>query len=336
MKLPAKLLLLTMLAGILLLCGTAGAGEGPGAKKKVLVVMSYHQDYEGEKEIARGLEENLPGAAFRYFYLNAKYDYQGGKRMGAEAHRVFLEYQPDAVVAVDDPAQVFFVVPFLRGRVKVPVIFCGVNFEAGKYGYPATNVTGVLEKKHYRESLGFASLVAPSLKSVAVIYMDNLTNRQNLEQIEAEEGDYPLAIAGKYPVESLTELLKLVTRLEGEVDGIMALNLSGIVDARGASMDGAEVIRLLAESCRLPTIGASSWEISAGLLCGVIKSDKEQGVISAALLKKLWAGAAIADLPVMSNSNGSRQVNIATLKRLGLTLTPEAVLGTELLSAGQD
>ncbi len=328
---------LAIMAMILLVPALSAAGQGSAAtsKKKVLVVMSYHQDYEGEIEVARGLEENAPEAEFRYFYLNAKYDYEGGSKMGAEAYRIFQEYRPDAVVAVDDPAQIFFVVPYLRDRVKVPVIFCGVNFEAGKYDYPATNVTGVLEKKHYRESLSFARLLVQSLRRVALIYKDNPANRQNLAQIEAEEEDYPLEITGKYPVESLAELQGIVSHLGINVDGILLLNLSGILDSRGVAVDGPEAIRLLTESCRLPTIGASSWEIRAGILCGVIKSDAEQGSISAAMLKKIWEGAKVADLPITQNCNGKRLVNLTTLKKLNLTLTPEAVLGTEMVGKDQ-
>lgn len=323
-----------VLAGVF--CGLAWGEVGEGGRKKVLVVMSYHQGYEGEDEIARGLEEYLPDADFRYCYLNTKYDYAGGARTAAEAFRIYQEYRPDAVVAVDDPAQEFLVVPYLRGRVATPVVFCGVNFEAGKYGYPAVNVTGVVEKKHYRESLGFAKLVAPRLKRVAVVYQDNPTNRQNLAQIAAEEAGYPLEIAGKYPVARLAELQALLGRLEKEVDGLLFLNLSGILDEHGKALDGNEVLTVLTDACRLPTIGSSSWEIKAGTLCGVIKSNTEQGTIAASLLQRIWAGTPVADLPLLQNFNGRRLVNLTTLKRLELTLSPEVVVGTEMLTSGKD
>jgi ABC-type uncharacterized transport system substrate-binding protein len=324
------------LALVALFTGLAwGAGE-TAARKKLLVVMSYHQGYEGEEEVARGLADALPGVEFRYFYLNTKYDYDGGKRLAAEAYRAYQEYRPDAVVAVDDPAQEFFVVPYLRERVATPVVFCGVNFEAGKYGYPATNVTGVVEKKHYRESLGFARLVAPKLRRVAVVYQDNSTNRQNLAQIAAEEADYPLTIAGKYPVATLAELRELLARLEKEVDGLLLLNLSGIVDEHGAALDGSNVLPLVVSGCRLPTIGSSSWEIKAGTLCGVIKSNPEQGTIAASLLQKIWTGTPVAELPLTQNRNGRRLVNLSTLKKLDMTISPEVVVGTELLTSGTD
>ncbi len=320
---------------LVLVAGMAMAADKGAARKRVLVVMSYHHGNEGETEVARGLEKNLPGTEFRYVYLNTKFDYAGGRKKGAKALAVFREYRPDAVVAVDDPAQVFFVVPYLADRVKTPVIFCGVNFEAGKYHYPATNVTGVLEKKHFRESLGFARMVVPALRRVALIYKDNQSNRVNLAQIAQEEAGYPLPITGKYAVGSLKELKALVVRLQAEVGGLLLCNLSGIVNDRGEVLDGDEALRLFLVDCPMPSIGTSSWEIRAGVLCGVAKSDEEQGTLSAAFLKKIWAGAAVADLPITQNRNGRRLINLATLKKLDLTLSPEVVMGTELLLPGR-
>ena len=35
--------------------------------------------------------------------------------------------------------------------------------DAAKYGFPATNVIGVLEKKHFREAISFAQLLHSSM-----------------------------------------------------------------------------------------------------------------------------------------------------------------------------
>lgn len=329
-------ILAVVLVGAGLWAGFACGQAEAATRKKVLVVMSYHQGYEGEEEIARGLEASLPAAEFRYFYLNAKYDYPGGKRLAAEAFKIFQEYRPDAVVAVDDPAQEFLVVPYLREQVATPVVFCGVNFEAGKYHYPAGNVTGVVERKHYRESLAFARLVVPELRSVVVIYQDNPTNRQNLSQIEEEQAGYPLMIGGKYPVATLAELQVVLKRLEKTGEALLLLNLSGITNDQGVALDGGAVLQQVTAQAANPTIGSSSWEVKAGVLCGVTKSNAEQGSLVASLLHKIWGGTPISQLPLLQNCNGRRLVNLTTLKKLGLTLSPEAVVGSELFSAGKD
>ena len=139
--------------------------------KKVMVVMSYHQTYKGEIEIREGLEKALPGARFKYVWLDTKINKKGGPEKAKEAIELYQEFKPDGVIAADDSAQELFVVPYLKDKEPVPVVFCGVNFEAGKYGYPAGNVTGVLEKKHYREGISFAQLIDRNVEKIAVVHV---------------------------------------------------------------------------------------------------------------------------------------------------------------------
>ena len=48
------------------------------------------------------------------------------------------------MIASDDNAQKYLVVPYLKGT-QVPVIFNGVNWDASAYGFPTSNVTGMIE-----------------------------------------------------------------------------------------------------------------------------------------------------------------------------------------------
>ena len=97
-------------------------------------------------------------------------------------------------------------------------------------------------------------------------------------------------------------------------------------------MEGADVVRFVVNNYAKPTIGASGWEVRAGVLCGVIKDDMEQGTLAARLLKKIWQGRAVAESPVTWNKNGPRLLNLTTLKKLGLKPSPEAIIGTELIT----
>ena len=176
--------------------------------------MSYHQTYKGEIEIREGLEKALPGARFKYVWLDTKINKKGGPEKAKEAIELYQEFKPDGVIAADDSAQELFVVPYLKDKEPVPVVFCGVNFEAGKYGYPAGNVTGVLEKKHYREGISFAQLIDRNVEKIAVVYIENRTNRQNLSQLREEADSYQAKIVNYYRVERIDQLKELMTRLE--------------------------------------------------------------------------------------------------------------------------
>jgi len=303
--------------------------------KKVLVVMSYHEGYDGEEEIKGSILSLLVGAESKFVHLDTKKNLAGGEERAREAFRLYGEFRPDAVIAANDNAQSLFVVPYLKGKVATPVVFCGVNNDASKYGYPAVNVTGVLEKKHYRESVSFSQVVDPAIRKVGIICKDNPSNRTNLAKIEKEKHSYSAEITASVAVATLAEAEAAVAELSSRSDALLFLNLTGLLDGRGLPLEGQAVLAVLTEEARVPTIGADSWEVKAGVLCGVIQSDAEQGAIAVEMLLAIWGGKAPADLPVSENVNGRRHVNISTLKKLGLELAPEVVIGTEMIFSGQ-
>lgn len=303
--------------------------------KKVLVVMSYHEGYGGEEEIKGAVRSLLEGAEIRFVHLDTKKNLAGGEERAREALRLYREFQPDAVIAANDNAQSLFVVPYLKGKVETPVVFCGVNNDAAKYGYPAVNVTGVLEKKHYREGISFSQVVEPAIRKIGIVYKDNPSNRTNLAQIEEEKASYTAEITAAVAVTTLAEAAAAVADFSPGVDAVLFLNLTGVLDSQGLPLEGKEALSSLTETMGLPTIVANTWEVRAGALCGVIQSDAEQGALAVEMLYEIWGGKAAVDIPVTENVNGLRYVNITTLKRLGLKLEPEVVIGTEMVVSGQ-
>ncbi|GAB4338435.1 MAG: ABC transporter substrate binding protein [Desulfobulbaceae bacterium] len=309
------------------------AGHGELARgKKVLVVTSYHEGYEWSEDIIATLREELPGAQFTVFHLDTKRNPGNGKEKGAQAWALYKSLQPDAVIAVADNAQTFFVVPYLRGKSSTPVIFCGVNDDASRYGYPAANVTGVLEKKQYRESFSFAQLVDPKIRAVGVLYRPSPSNSVNLAQIEKEKAGYTVDVITTIPVESMAEVRKALSDYGAAIDALLILNLTGITDDSGAKLEGREAIARITGETDLVTIGVSDWEVEAGALCGVVKTGEEQGVLAARQLLVFWEGVPISEIPIARNTGGRRVINMKTLRKLNIPLQPEIITGTTLIS----
>jgi len=324
-------LLLLLLLNTVLLPDQSQAGPDAASGKKVLIVASYHPEYKWVEEIVTTLRNNLRGAELTVFYMDTKRHLEGAEQKAREAFALYQEIKPDAVITIDDNAQAYFVVPYLKDKVDTPVIFCAVNDDAGKYGFPAANVTGVLEKKHYRESISFAQIIRPGIRRVGVLYRPSPSNAVNLGQIEKEKDTYSAQISAVTEVQDLAELRRAVTDMEDQVDALFILNLTGITDDEGRQMEGHDAIRAVAENTWLVTIGASDWEIEAGALCGVIKSGEEQGNLAADLLLEYWAGKNIAELPITQNKNGQRFINLSTLKKLNIQLRPEMIMGTKII-----
>lgn len=299
--------------------------------KKILVVMSYHVEAQMEQEIKGGIESVLKDAQIKYFYMDTKRNLAGGHVKAKEAFALFESFKPDAVIAADDNAQSMFVVPYLKDKVKTPVIFCGVNHEASKYGYPAANVTGILERKHIREGISFAQLIVPGIRKIAVILKDNPSNRITVAQIQNEKTGYTAEITDFIGVSTLAEAISAANDLEDNVDTLLVLNLTGILDHGGNSLENIEILPYLAMEFQKPTIGTATMQVSAGLLCAVARTGHEQGSVAARMVIEALSGKSVNDIPITQNRNGRRVINVTTANRLGIKLKPMVLLGTQLV-----
>jgi ABC-type uncharacterized transport system substrate-binding protein len=318
---------------LIVLCffsGTCSAAN-PQATKKVLVVMSYHQGNTWQDQLREGIEANLHEMEIKYFYLDTKRNPTGGVEKAKEAYTVYRDFMPDAVIAGDDNAQSLFVVPYLKDKVQTPVIFMGVNDDAAKYGYPATNVTGIVEKKHIKESLSFAQLLMPGIKKVTVIFKENLSNQLNIDQMQREQKDYPVTGVKYIALQTLAESIEIVTSPTEEADAFFSLNLTGLLDENGNALETTTAMTRLSQVATKPIIGADSYDVESGALCGVIKLGQEQGRGAAHMVLELFQGRSIGEIPITYNINGQRYLNVTTAKRLGITLPSAAVIGAKLI-----
>ena len=118
------------------------------SSKKVLFIDSYHQGYAWSDGITAGIQNTLAGSG-----VDLRIHRMDTKRNGSEAFKkqaaltakaVIDEYQPDVVIAADDNASKYLIVPYYRGG-DLPFVFAGVNWDASVYGFPANNVTGMVE-----------------------------------------------------------------------------------------------------------------------------------------------------------------------------------------------
>ncbi|MBU0484708.1 MAG: hypothetical protein KKB30_09365 [Proteobacteria bacterium] len=293
--------------------------------------MSYHQGNTWQDQQREGIESVLSGAEIQYYYLDAKRNHDGAQARAEEAFNLFQNFKPDAIITADDHAQLMFVVPYLKDKVKTPVIFMGVNNDATKYGFPATNVTGIVEIKHVREGLNFAQLIDHKIKKVAVIYKDNLSNELNVEQLKKEQADYSIKITKFIKLKSMSEAVDMIKTLQKEVDAIFSLNLTGLINEQGEQLETTTSMAKLSLLSQIPIIGAESFDIESGALCGIIKTGQEQGATAARMVYDILNGKNIRDIPITSNKNGQRYINVTTAKRLGIKLDSAAIRGSVLV-----
>ncbi|NVN91899.1 MAG: ABC transporter substrate-binding protein [Desulfuromonadales bacterium] len=307
-------------------------GTAEAAPHKVLVVMSYHESMPWEKEIREGIEAKLAqNATIKYVYMNTKNNFAGGAAKAREALEVYYEFKPDGIIAADDDAVSLFVVPYIKDRVKTPVMFCGVNAEPEVYGFPASNVSGILERAHFRESIAFLHQLKPSVRRIAFLTNDNPTGKAYQEQIRHEAGTYPSTIAAVKLVKTLEEALVVTRELKKRSDALFVIAMEGLLDASGKPLSEKDAFRTLSQSYGKPVIGINEFNIKSGLLCAVAKSGQEQGATAAKMLLQAMQGTPVSQIPISRNKHGKRLLNITVMKALGIVPRPVFLVGTQLV-----
>ena len=208
----------------------------------------------------------------KFFYMNTKADLAGGPKKAKQALTICRSFRLDGVITVDDNAQSMFMVPYLKNKVKTPVVFCGVNAKPEKYGYPASNVTGILERHHLSESLALAKQLMPTIKTFGFIMTDNTSGRANLEQFQRGAHTYPVKFSAYKLPKTLKEMGAMTQELKEQCDILFTPTMQGLLDANEKTLTDQEVIPILAKAFGKPVIGGNGFNIKYGLLCGVVKS----------------------------------------------------------------
>jgi len=302
------------------------------ASCKVLVVMSYEEINPWCIEIKEGIDSALANTCeLTYFYMNTKVSLEGGKEKAKEAYSLFQELQPDGVITADDNAQWMFVLPYLKDKVNMPVMFCGVNAEAEKYGYPAPNVSGTLERGHIRESIAFARQLLPSIKTVGFLAKDSPSGKALLRQVKSESDTYPAKFITFELVKAVKELVAAGKKLKEQCDVIYMDSMEGIFDDKGKPLDNKEITNVLKKVFDKPIIGANYYHVKEGALCAVVKTGQEQGRTAAEMLLKAMQGTSVAEIPITRNYKGRRVINVTVMETLGIKPRPIVLLGAKLV-----
>jgi len=201
-----------MAVTVVCMCGLFPA-PGHTARFKILAVMSYEETYPWGQEVKKGTDSVLAAEhEVRYFYMDTKSNLEGGPRKAEEAYALYREFRPDGVIAADDNAQSMFVVPYMKDKVKTPVMFCGVNADPEKYGYPSSNVSGILERLHVAETLALAQQIVPSMKTFGFMVKKSPTGNAMLKQIQSESDNYMIKFAASEEPETLEEAISMAKK----------------------------------------------------------------------------------------------------------------------------
>lgn len=286
--------------------------------KRVLFVDSYHSGYEWSDGITAGIQQVFEdeNVLLRIHRMDTKNNTseEFKQRSGLLAKAVIDEFKPDLVIATDDNAQKYLIAPYYRNS-DLPVVFAGVNWDASVYGYPADNITGMIEVSAVPEMLGLIRRITPGQR-VGSVSGDTETVRKEIK-------NYTDVLALQFDddrrVGTFDEWKTAFLEMQNSVDILYMYNNAGI-----QGWDDAEANRFVLQNARIPSGSVQPW-MAPYVLVTFTKDPYEQGEYAAQTALRVLDGESPRDIPMVTNQRGNVLLNAELARALGLTI-PEEML----------
>jgi len=295
---------------------------GVNSSRKVLYVDSYHPEYVWVQEIMRGINSvfniktengksfNDTGCAYclKVVHMDTKRNKTEAYIQNAarKVKTIIDKWQPDVIIASDDNASKYVIVPYLKDS-KIPVVFCGVNWDCSVYGFPVNNITGMVEVTLVSQVIDILDDYAAG-KRIGYIASNNITEEKNTSNIKKFFNlDLNIQLCN-----TVAEFKEKYNLLQEQTDIVL---LSEVQSLKG--FDSDDVIRFIQKNTRVPTGGLFTF-LAPLVLVTCAATGVEQGEWAAQTALEILNGTSPADIPVVKNKKAKIYLNMTLAKNLGI------------------
>lgn len=306
---------------LLALCST-----GYGATK-VLIVHSYHAEYDWIVQINKGIERAMPQGAYelKFHYMDTKRrsDETWKISAGQKAMLVCNTYAPDIVIACDDNAQAYFASELSRQPDGPQIVFCGVNNDHKMYGYPNDKATGILERPHVTSTLRLAQSLKPAIKKVTVLCDQSATGEQIIAYCKSLK--MPVTITQYVTTENFQQWQAQVRKANTDSDAILVVLYHTIKSSsmETDSMEPRSVMAWTRRHSRIPLLGLYPFTVEDGAVLAISASPMEHGYLAARMaLDLLQTKMKASRFKVNTAVEGLIMFNLPSAKRYQFNIPP--------------
>lgn len=240
-----------------------------------------------------------------------------------KARQEIETYQPDVVITSDDNAAKYLIAAYYK-ESSLPFVFCGVNWDASKYGLPSENVTGMIEVQLIDQLVAYLSPYARGNR-IGSLRGDTMTNRAEAvhfeRQLETE--------IKTYFVKDISDWKKKFVQLQEEVDMVLLGDIDTI-ELNGESK--ADVEEFIFMNTEVPTGHWDSW-FSKNALITLATIPEEQGEYAATAALEILDGKSPEEMPLVKNRKAKVYLNMKLAKKLGVIFPMDLIESAEIISA---
>ena len=284
---------------------------------RCLYVSSYDAGYEWNVGLENGMEPILKGKCeLKKFYMDGKWhlDPAFAKKKALEAKALIESWKPDVVIAADDNASKYLIMPYFK-NAAIPIVFCGINWTVEPYGYPYSNTTGMIEVGPIEALITEVKNAVKDPKKGIFLLASEMTQ---LKEYALNKEMY-----GKQGILLTSSITKTMAEWEAaysaaqQADFIIIGNNAGINDwnkerARNYTLAHA----------RKFTVAYLEWMAPYSMLT-MAKIADEQGEWAAKAAVMILDGARPNSIPIVANRRWNMYVNPQLLARAKIKLSSD-------------
>jgi diguanylate cyclase (GGDEF)-like protein/PAS domain S-box-containing protein len=322
---------LAVVINICLFC-PAEAKAQPAAKKNVLIIHSYDENYKWTSEINRGMLDSLPSGS-----LNIYTDYLDARRVDKPGYydEVLalqrIKYQGisfDLILCSDNEALYYSLGwgSWLFG--ETPVVFCGADNFSDLLLEGRSNYTGVVEKADYRATIEGIIKMQPDLRTIYILSTDSALSsaqRADVQSIAQGFGDVDFVFDNNLEEGSLADFGNRScydTAVLMLADPVLRSGSPAALDSIGKDV---------VEGINLPVYTTYGYVMGNGFMGGKLVSGYLQGKGAGEMASRLLAGDSASEIPVVKESPNVYTYDYSAMKKYGI-LKANLPSGSEIIN----
>ena len=271
------------------------------ADRRILFIDSYHEGNELSDGVTEGITSTLQGqnVTLKIHHMDTKRNRSEEfiKSAAFKAKRVIDDFKPNIVIASEDNASKYLIVPYFKDS-KIPFVFCGVNFSADNYGFPFSNVTGIVDVPPIHKLI-YSLKHFHRVTSVGYLAADTLTQRKDGVYMKQNIRE---RIVERY-VDNIEDWKTEFIHLQSQVDVLIIGNNSGI-----KGWDKELVRHFTLVNTKIPTGCILDW-LAPFVFLGAVRNPLEQGAYAASTALKILDGASVSSFPIAENNDTFMIIN---------------------------
>ena len=289
------------------------------AGKRCLYVSSYNTGYEWNDGIERGIKSVIgKKCQLTQFYMDTKlYKLpEEIKKIAIIAKDLILETKPDVVIACDDNAAKYLVMPYFKDA-DTPFVFCGINWTIEPYGFPYSNVTGIVEISPIKPLIKEIQSVIKYVKKGVYIGPDVISQHKEFKLNKKQYKKSGIELSSIF-VKNMREWEKAYIKAQ-QSDFIIIGNNGGI-----ENWNNERAAAFTLKHAGKFSVTNYDWMAQYAMLA-MTKVSEEQGEWAAKVALAILEGDSPERIPVVVNRRKHIYSNPALLKKSNIKLSETLV-----------